>query len=888
MPISDAEYDRLEAALASGDLDPAYAARAREVLSKRSKTGASVTPAPDNSLGVTGIVNQPEAPVAHEETEEGRIAAALDPRFDLIPQGLALLPATNDSRGVEGYKAGTTGPVKYAYEPPVSVVRKQLLENPGMLQLLRSDPPTPQEIETLDSDSPLYQDAANYMWARTMEAATKGGYQVYRYSKMPWGQEGDVGGGLGALGLKLGGAMQPLQNLKDAYVLGLDDTATLGAARATQESTRPEQRLNVPGDIDVMGVNEDAPQKTAEVNEWTAEESPIAYGLGQATGAAIGAPQRIYNMIMEGGEQLAKLVAKTRLGGLLTKASPLAKAAGGIAADTAAGTAEAMATQAGQEAIDRDMPGERGPVLGAGERIMDTGESAALWGLGGSALGRLGGLGADAIRNADQFGGAVGRTESSLSYGPLSPLLGPSLNKDTKALVRRANREGNEAGDYIAEEIAPSIQQAAANRTRAAEGAQQAERANYQASEAGQQMLPVTGLQVASLDKLRRHHQPLPGGGLRAVDDKARDAQKVFNRHIDKVSLEPIEGAIKLTPDEASSFLAPSQRRKLLLDDIEAAGERRAGTVIDRKAYLETVDAKQRAAVDEEIQASIDDLLQQKKTGDRALDIDQRSAAYKEAEQQALRERVDEEQVLEPFGGSFADYLKQRGKEGVFVTPAAYDAKRTDTLIEGLSDKELLAAAKHDRAQRSHDGKRGGYSEMRDKHERDIAKAKKTEEEIAPKESAFSAVASHADKRAGDKEKADTLRGLADEAGVRPKLDQLRNLMDARNIQRQAWFRSPKNSPRGFGLQNVGDAMKIRAFPILRALEPGGDVTGGMMSRMALMGQVEEEAARQAEVERARPAYEERRGKVLDDKAAKREKAKKELERRRTERHRDE
>lgn len=883
MALTEKDYADLEAALASGEgLDPAYAAKARELLSQRSKTGASVTPAPDNSLGVTGIVNQPEKGAAHEETEEGRIAAALDPRFDLIPQGLALLPATNDSRGVEGYKAGTTGPVKYAYEPPVSVVRKQLLENPGMLQLLRSDPPTPQEIETLDSDSPLYQDAANYMWARTMEAATKGGYQVYRYSKMPWGQEGDVGGGLGALGLKLGGAMQPLQNLKDAFVLGFDDTAALGAARATQESMVPEQKLAVPPGVDVMGVNEDAPQKTAEVNEWTAEESPLAYGAGQVGGAILGAPQRVYNMIMEGGDRLAQLVAKTRLGGLLTKASPLAKAAGGVAAETAAGTAEAMATQAGQEAIDRDMPGERGPVLGAGERIMDTGESAALWGLGGSALGRLGGLGADAIRNADQFGGAIGRTESSMSYGPLSPLLGPSLNRETKDLVRRANREGNEAGDYIAEEIAPAIQQAAANRTRAAEGAQQAERANYQASEAGQQMLPVTGLQVASLDKLRRHHQPLPGGGLRAVDDKARDAQKVFNRHIDEVSLEPIEGAIELTPDEAGEFLGARWRYKLIKDDLEGADARAAATPkadVQRDAYLKTIkDSRARAAADEEIEASIEDIV-----GDKTPT----AAAYAKAEQTVLRELVEEASFTEA-NGPFGDYLKQRGKERVYVKPAAYDAKRTDTLIEGLTDKDLLAAAKHDRSQRSHGGKRGGYAELRDKHERDIAKAKKTEEEIAPKESAFSAVASHADKRVGDKEKADTLRGLADEAGVRPKLDQLRNLIDARNIQRQAWFRSPKNSPRGFGLQNVGDAAKIRAFPILRALEPGGDVTGGMMSRMALMGQIEDETARQAEVERAAPAYEERRGKALKDKEARREKAKKELERRRTERHRDE
>lgn len=850
------------------------------------KAGGSVTPAPKNSLGVTGVINQPEAPLSPEDSEVGRIAAALDPRFDLIPQSLALLPATNDTRGVEGYKGGTTGPVKYAYEPPVAVVRKQLLENPAMLGLLRSDPPSPEEIAALDSDSDIYKDAANYMWARTMEAAEKGGYTVYRHSQLPWGNED---ASFENLGLKLGGAIQPMRNMQDAFILGMDDTGMFGASRAIQETVQPMGKLGVPENVDVMGLDENAEHPTADVIQSNIEEHPIAYGAGQVTGAIEGAPQAIFKGILAGGSKLAQLVARTRLGALAGKVPDLLKGGAGVAAEAATGMAEAVATQGGQELVDAGAAAAQGrePVLGAGERVLDTGQSAALWGLGGSALGRLGGYGADAIRNADRFGGAVGRTESSLSYGALSPLLGPTLKGELKDVVRRANNEGNEASDYLAERIAPRMQEAAQARTRKAEGAQQAERANYQESELGREMLPVTGLQTASLEKLRKHHQPLPGGGLRAVDDKARDAQKVFNRHVESVSLDPVEGAIRLDPDEAGTFLSPAMRRKLMAEDIEAAGQKRAAMPDDRKAYLETVPRAKRAAVDDELQASIDDILQQK-GGDRALDADQRKAAYKAAEQQALRERVDEDMVLEPFGGSFADYLRQRGKDGVFVTPAAYDAKRTDTLIEGLTDKELLAAAKHDRAQRIHGGERGGYSKLREKHEADIAKAKATEESIAPKGSAFEAVASHADKRKGDKERADVLRSLADESGTRGDLDQLRNLTDARNIQRQAWFRSPKNSPRGFGVQNIGDAAALRAFPILRALEPGGEVTGGMMSRMALMGQVEDEAARQAEQDKAKPAYEKRRAQAQKQKDTEREKAKKRRERRRTEKHRDE
>lgn len=849
------------------------------------RAGGSVTPAPENSLGVTGVINQPAAEPSHEESEVGRIASALDPRFDLIPQGLALLPGTNDPRGdeaaIHAYKAGTAGPVKFAYEPPVAVVRKQLLENPNMLRLLRSDPPSPEEIAGMDESSPIYQDAANYMWARTSEEAAKKGHTVYRYSKMPWGQENDVAGGLGTLGLKLGGAMQPIQDIKDTFVLGFDDTATLGAARAAQETLVPEQKMNVPGNVDVMGLDESAPQKTADLNQWQMEESPIAYGAGQVAGAVVGAPRKIYNLILEGGDELSKLVAKTRLGALADSA-PWVRGAAGLGGEVAAGAVEAAGTQAGQEAVDMVNPNTRGPVLEAGERVLDTGESAALWSLGGAGLGRLAGFGADAIRNADRFGGAVGRTESSLSYGPLSPLLGPSLSGETKDIVRRANREGNEAGDYIAEKIAPAIQGKAAEHTKRAIGRERSETANFHQTTEGQAELPVTHLQQASLERLRAHHQPQAGKQPHPVDDRFRPAQKVFNRLIDDVSFEPIEGAVKLSPDEAGAFLGGSWRYKLLKDDIEGAAAKAKGASpepIERDGYLRTIkDKRARDAAEEEIDASIDDILG---------DANPTAAAYERAEQQVLRERVEEESFIEATGGTLGDYIRARGKDAVYVRPRGYDAKRTETLIKGLGDEELVEAAKLDRQQRPMDGKKGGWEERRKKHADDIAKAKATEESIAPKESAFEAVASHADKRAGDKERADVLRRLADETGTRGDLDRLRNLVDARNIQRQAWFRSPKNSPRGFGVQNIGDAAMLRAFPVLRALEPGGDVTGGMMSRMALMGQIEDEKARQSEVDRGAPAYEKRRAGLQKQKDDKRAKEKKERERRRTEKHRD-
>ncbi len=848
--------------------------------------GGSVTPAPENSLGVTGVINPGGEPeLSPEDSEVGRIAAALDPRFDLVPQSLALLPATNNPHGDEAaiasYKAGTAGDVKFAYEPPVGVVRKQLLENPAMLGLLRSDPPTPEEIAAMDESSPIYQDAANYMWARLSEDAAKKGYTVYRYSKMPWGKENDTAGGLGALGLKLSGMMQPIRDAQQALVLGVDDMGAFGVSRAVDESLGP-RKMGVPGDVDVMGLNEEAEHDPADLNQWAIEDHPIAYGAGQFVGAVEGAPQAIYKGILAGGSKLAELVARTRLGALATKA-PLVKGAAGIAGEVAAGTGEALATQAGQEAVGMASRG-REPVLGAGERILDTGQSGALWGLGGSVLGRLAGASADAIRNADSLGGVVGRTENNLRYGALSPLLGPGLNADAKELIRLGNRTRTEPGDFIAEQIAPPIRKAAGERVRRLEGSQRAERANYQSSELGSVEVPMTGLQAASLEKLRAHHQPLSEGGLHPVDDKHRDAQKVFSRLTKSVSVEPVEGAMKLTPDEAGSFLGPRQRYEILKADIEGARARAANAgppaEIQRDEYLRTIkDSRAREAVDEEIEASIEDIV-----GDRTPT----PAARARAEQQVLRERVEEETVLEPFEGSFAGYLRQRGIDAVYVTPHAYDAKRTDTLIEGLSDKELLAAAKHDRAQRVHDGERGGYSKMHERHADELGRAKAVEESIAPKGDAFRSVARQGNRpQAGDKQEADVISGLAKEAGVDKDLGRLRGFQDARDIQRQAWFRSPKGSPRGIGMHSLGDAAKIRAFPVLRALEPGGNVTGGMMSRMALMGQIEDEAARQAEVERKRPAYDERRSKLQKEKDARREKERKERERRATEKHRD-
>ena len=851
-------------------------------------SGGSVTPAPKNSLGVTGVINQPEAPLSPEDSEVGRIASALDPRFDLIPQGLALLPATNDTRGVEGYKAGSTGPVKWAFEPPVAVVRKQLLENPNMLRLLRSDPPSPEEIAAMDSSSPIYQDAANYMWARTMEAADKGGYQVYRHSKMPWGQENNIAGGMSTLGLKLGGMMQPIQDIKDAFVLGFDDTAALGASRAIQETAFPEQKLYSNG-FDVMGVDEDVPQKTADVNAWTAEDSPLAYGMGQGLGAVVGAPRKIYQMIVGGGDDLARAAAKTRLGDLATRAPSAVNGAAGLAGEVGAGAAEAAITQAGQEAVDATAAGFHGPnrtrepVLGAGERILDTAEDAALWGLGGSALGRLAGSGADFLRNADRLGGAIGRTESSMRWGPLSPFLGPGLQKDVKATVKQARKERHLPGDYIAQEIQPAMAEVATKRATSIEAGNRATREQIYGTTEGRAALPVTRLQETALKEIRAHHQPTEGKP-HAVNEKSRPAIRTFNQHIADVSTEPIEGAIKLSPSEVDTFLNPHWRHRLWQRESEAAAaarESRPPERVERDAYLRTVkDARRRTAVDDEIEDEIEERLQDR--GGAAAEAGPGDKVYDDVEQAVLAERVEEE-AFEETNGGVGDWLRRQGKGTVYVVPYRYDAERVEKIIQGLPEGELLEAALADRKSRSLRGEAGGWSRLREEQDTALEGA-----QADAKRTTFENVAKHQTMRPADKNEADLFRGLAREAGVEQGLDRLRNVNEAVGLQRQAWGRGMEGEKRAFfSPQNFVDTAYVRAFPVLRALEPGGDVTGGMMSRMALMGQIEEEKARADEVERAKPAYEKRRADLQKDKDREREKAKKERARRRTEKHRD-
>lgn len=833
----------------------------------------------------------------------GELAGKLDPRFDLIPQALALFPATThpqgDAAAEQEAKSGQAGDVTFAYEPPISLVQKQLIENPALARALRpNQPPSLEEIGSLEASSPLYQDAANYMWRQTATAAEKSGRKVYRYSQTPW-LWGDEGKGIvDQLRLKLGGAGAPLVEASKAFVLGVDDTAALGAGRAAAETLQPEMNVKVPG-VDRMGVNEDVPQSTKQTNDFTIEEHPIAYGAGQLRGllTPLGAAERIFQGVREGGGFVANAIAKTRLGGLAGKtatAVPGARVAGRVAGDAAAGGVSAGLEELGQQGVDIGAEAAQTGQAPSAERIgqagqsaLDTATSGAQFGAAGSLLAQGAHAGAEAIRDADRFQGKVRRTEPNLDWSPSAVLTGPRLSGETKGLVKRANREGVQAGDLIAEEIAPAIRDKAAENTSRATGRARAERSNYYQTDEGAARAPLSHLQERSLEKLRNHHQPEPGGALRAIDDKGRPAQKVFNNLVQDVSTSPVEGAVKLSPEEAEQFLGARWRHKLLKDDIEAAGERSASAPqaeIQRDAYLRSIkDSRAREAADEEIEASIEDIV-----GDRTPT----PAARAKAEQQVLRERVEEEAFVEA-NGPIGDYLRQRGIDAVYVAPRAYDARRTDTLVEGLGDKDLTEAAKLDRQKRPLGGKKGGYGELLKKGESEVSKAETIEKRVAPGGDAFRPVASLGQSRAAEKQLLDDTRALADQAGVREQLDRLRGLQDTQEMRNRAWFRGRAGQNRElFNAQNQIDSGMLRAFPVLKALEgPLGPLTpsagvgsnllnvgGGRAGKAALMGQGDKAPPGD---EAARSRYAEARDRRLRELAGQRDEEKEKRERRR-------
>lgn len=856
---------------------------------------ANQTPAP-GKLGVTGIIGQDQpAQPSPEDQQVAAVASQLDPRFDLVPQALALQPATThpggDQAAEAGWKAGDKGEVRFAYEPPVAVVRKQLLENPALLRMLRDkNPPSPDEIVNLSASDPLYKDVANYMWGQAAKKAMDSGQTLIRYSQAPWSQDGSMVPSLEGLKNNIQGAAFPVKDALGAVLLGVDDTANFGAGRAAMEHMAPKANMHVPGGGDVLGLNENAEHETKDLVQYGLEDNRGSYALGQLAGsfAPWALANRVIGGIAAGGAPLVEAITKSKAGQLAARAPELLKQGAGALKDAALGTTEAALTQAGQEGVQmgRDtfnngLPsGDR--LAEAAERVKDVGADASKYALGGSVLSRLGGAAAEGMRGMDRYGGAIGRTEPNMNYGPASVITGPRLNKETKAVVKEARKTGHMPGDIIAEKIQPKMAEVAERRATSVATNNLAEREGVFGTAEGRATMPVTNLQETALKRLRAHVQPNAAGG-HAVDESVRPYQKVFNRHVADVTTTPVEGAIKLSPSEVDSVLSPHWRHRLMEGEVAAARAGKPAEDIERAAYLKVAAKNKgaRDALDDEIENEIEDRLQARTKDPDAEDWPEKgSAEYRQVEQEVLNERVEQE-AFEETNGNVGDLLRRQGKD-VYVVPYRYDAERTEELIKGLKDEDLQRAALADREARPLEGKPGGWSRMREKQDAAQATADK-----AVKETSFENVAKHAELRPGDKQQADLLRSVADEAGVRGELDRARSINEAVGLGRQSRFMGPQGERKNIlSTQAWGDAALLRSFPILRALEPGGVVGGGTLGRAALLGQREDDAQRFASESGPRANYERAYAKRMKEIAAEKEEGRKERQRHRTEKHR--
>lgn len=865
--------------------DPYFRAQAERETAAPGPKGAVIDQRPTEGLGLQAVFGKDWTPYGQggqpieqtpmdqvrdtdaNQVEAERVAGMLDPRFALVPQVLALQPATNDPEGDEAarrkYEAGQRDAV-WIYEPPVAVVRKHLLENPALLRMFSpNEVPDLAEIENLSSDSDLYKTAADYMFKKADEASAKSGQRYIRYSKAPWLWSDKSA--VETLKTKVfEGADPELANRAQAFVLGADDTLTLGAMRAGQEAGGQTSRLTQYR----PGVNANVPQSTADVNAWTEEEYPLEYGAGQVVGMLN--PRSVVNKVWDGIQKqsgwLIKALARTPTGRAVDEfMAPAVKDVLGVGSDAATGAVAAGAGQAGQELVDSAGRGELPQPAEAWERVKDVGETGGWLAGAGSAIRRGAGAGADVIRDSsrysDRYGrGLVRQTEPNLDWGLRSVVTGPRVNKQTRTLLKESSQGGHLPGDALAEEIAGPVGKAAEQNARVAADRAKAAQATYQRSPEGATPSPVRQLQETVLEDVRSHYQPKPGGGLRAINDRPTPSQKVLNSLIEDVSVTPIQGASKLDPDEAGQFLSPRAQYKILKEDIEKVTRDRLSKPVDRSAYLANKPGKARDGINEEIEADIDDLIGFDQQGVPRT-IDKRSAEYKQAEQKVLRERTDTETALEPFGGSLAEYLKQRGIDGVYITPRALDARRTDRLIDTLgADTEFGKAASRDRRQFSAGGKKGGYHEMLEAQGAEAARHARIAQNVAPGGDAFKPIAGLYQPNPGEKQLVDQVKALAEQSGVSNQLERMRGLQDTLAVTNRARARGPDGRARGAGYfspTNIRDVAPLRAFPVLKALEgPLGPLRGSTAGRAAVLGGGETEAQQRRAESGARGKYE--------------------------------
>lgn len=549
------------------------------------------------------VYSQAKAALDAYTADMASVVEKADPNLPLTAQAGAMQPATNHPRGDEAASeewlanpSGQSGTV-IVYDAPLALAKQKLLENPDLLPALGFShmPPTAEDIQSMDHDSPIYGAYNDHVYRETADAATKAGKQTYRYSKAPWLQNGGIAPALQSLGLKLKASIDPAIEGTTAFLMGVDDTAAFGAGRAAGETLdmalspggQAPQRPDIAGGIEsATGVSPKATNRMIE------EEHPIAYTAGQVVGAvpelpvaaakfgarALGkgaselvergvraltpwsASNALYDLVARGGQ---KALAKA---GIKSAIAPVAVAALG------AGAAGAL-TQGAEEGVNTAanlaQTGETGTTLEeVGGRMAEAGKFAgALGGLGGVAQQTAGAIG-DVVRHGTRFRGLPGQLEQS----GVAPTFGRGFQapEAVKAATEEARGLGVKPQELLAERVAPKVAEGAkAIKTEAIKKIE-GENAAFMGSAEGKKPLPVPNFIGTALKKLRGDYEARTKGanlGRGAVPDpvghagKGNEVKSLFNQEINNVSLKPQKGAIELTPEEAEAFLTPENQR---------------------------------------------------------------------------------------------------------------------------------------------------------------------------------------------------------------------------------------------------------------------------------------------------------------------------------------
>lgn len=808
-------------------------------------------------------------------TSVGTPVPQLDPSFSLVPQALAVQPATThpvsdkaaEEEWVRSGGAGANGTV-IVYDMPAAEVRKRLLESPELVGALgyRDFVPSAQSILELDEKSSLFQAAQDHFWRETADAAAKGGKTAYRQSKAPW-LSGGGDGWLSNLQLKATSSLAPAVEGAVAFVMGVDDTAAFGLGRQAGETLdaklHPEGQGPAPegtsgGIASVEGAS------PTEVNDMINEEHPTAHAAGQVLGVAPG-------LVTKGAAKLAGLASETAEQGIRAlrpwsasnalfdtiadaatwvgsklgaPTAGLAGAAGKVATGAAAGAAAGAAHQGVSEAVDAAgsyaRTGEPGTTFDeAAERTLEAGR------LGGK-FGALGGAveaGAGAVGNWTRTGARYEKAPQRLERAGVKFEVGkgPVPPKDYRAAVAKADELDTTVEDVIAKDLEPTMNKGARAVHADAKKAVSAEKKAFYPTAEGQAEIPVTNLVTKGAEILRRQFSKRGGKAFDevGVPGAGGGVKRVFNKNIERVSLEPVDGAVELTAKEADAFLTPEHRRALLSKP--GKGAKPQGSSGAREIDLEGGET------------GADDLA--------------------------------------------ADAVQKSGAKKVYVVPRRYNAEHTDQAITNVgqrgqavkdkpADRDMEAlrdALYEDRGARSMNGRPGGWSETRASQQERLAKARDTRDRVVPRSTetgprtgSHTTLTQYARQHSGELPTVEALREVAGRQGVSERLEQLRIAQPLDDIQRRIGFGKSDNA-RMPGVPNPGkgsisgrlfDAAHLRlAYPVLRQLEgPLGPLGRGAAARAGAIGDEKGDERRAARDAPSVPKYTERRTEAMDPK----------------------